>query len=349
VRRLLENGANTSFVHSFLDETVPAEDVARGPFEGADSIDRHPFIPAPPKLYGSRRTNSAGTDLSQVPVHERIAKAIADFDKARPIKASALVNGKEMGGKAEDVTSPANRSRVVGTVAEASEEAIGSAFTIAAKAQGDWDRRGGVERGAILRDMADALEGETDRLLALMAREAGKTLPDGIAEVREAVDFLRYYAAEAEQKFAAPDRLPGPAGETNHLGLKGRGTIVCISPWNFPLAIFTGQVAAALAADLKTKLEVAKIGSLCSPSSVRCCPARIASVDHEECENSVVMTDTMSLCWATERQLKGRTEMRHRLVIVVNSVKLTHDKFCLYNLNGFRVAAVQSGCGTMRM
>lgn len=248
VRRLLENGANTSFVHSFLDETVPAEDVARGPFEGADSIDRHPFIPAPPKLYGSRRTNSAGTDLSQVPVRKRIAKAIADFDKARPIKASALVNGKELGGKAEDVTSPADRSRVVGTVAEASEEAIDSAFAIAAKAQGDWDRRGGVERGSILRDMADALEGETDRLLALMAREAGKTLPDGIAEVREAVDFLRYYAAEAEQKFAAPDRLPGPAGETNHLGLKGRGTIVCISPWNFPLAIFTGQVSAALAA-----------------------------------------------------------------------------------------------------
>ncbi|HAQ33850.1 MAG: bifunctional proline dehydrogenase/L-glutamate gamma-semialdehyde dehydrogenase [Maricaulis sp.] len=248
VRRLLENGANTSFVHSFLDETVPAEDVARGPFEGADTIDRHPFIPAPLKLYGSRRRNSAGVDLSQIPVRERLAKAQAAFDKARPIQASAIVSGRDLGGKGEDVTSPADRSRVIGTVAEASMDAIDKAFAAAAKAQGEWDRRGGAERGAILRDMADALEGETDRLLALMAREAGKTLPDGVAEVREAVDFLRYYAAEAEQKFAAPDRLPGPAGETNHLGLKGRGTIVCISPWNFPLAIFTGQVSAALAA-----------------------------------------------------------------------------------------------------
>jgi RHH-type proline utilization regulon transcriptional repressor/proline dehydrogenase/delta 1-pyrroline-5-carboxylate dehydrogenase len=96
--------------------------------------------------------------------------------------------------------------------------------------------------------MADALEANTDRLLALMARETGKTLLDGVAEVREAVDFLRYYAVEAETKFAGLVRLPGPAGETNHLELRGRGVFVCISPWNFPLAIFTGQLAAALAA-----------------------------------------------------------------------------------------------------
>ena len=106
------------------------------------------------------------------------------------------------------------------------------------------DGKGGPARAAILRKMADALEAETPRFMAILTREAGKTLGDGVAEVREAVDFLRYYAAEAETKFGHADRLPGPAGETNHLELAGKGVFTCISPWNFPLAIFTGQLAA---------------------------------------------------------------------------------------------------------
>jgi RHH-type proline utilization regulon transcriptional repressor/proline dehydrogenase/delta 1-pyrroline-5-carboxylate dehydrogenase len=237
VRRLLENGANTSFVHSFLDAAVPAEDVARGPFEKSEGLDRHPQIATPPKLYGDSRNNSAGVDLSQTSVRERLSGAQSDLDIAFPLS-----------GDGEAVTSPVERARVLGHVAETSMEQIDAAFASAGAAQPDWDARGGEGRGAILRAMADALEADTDRLIALMAREAGKTLQDGVDEVREAVDFLRYYAAEAEKLFGPPERMPGPAGETNHLGLKGRGVFVCISPWNFPLAIFTGQLAAALAA-----------------------------------------------------------------------------------------------------
>ncbi len=248
VRRLLENGANTSFVHSFLDEDVPAEDVARGPFEKAEGIDRHPSIPAPMALYGEERRNSMGFDLSQIAVQNDFAAALDALDAAGPIEATPLIAGAEITGRAQDVTSPVDRSRRIGTVIEAESSDVDRAFAAAAEAQPEWDARGGVARGAILRAMGDAMEAQTLRLVALMSREAGKTLDDGIAEVREAVDFCRYYAAQAEREFDSEVRLPGPAGETNHLGLQGRGVFVCISPWNFPLAIFAGQLAAALAA-----------------------------------------------------------------------------------------------------
>tara|TARA_R110000868_G_scaffold2384_10_gene17785 strand:+ start:10121 stop:13264 length:3144 start_codon:yes stop_codon:yes gene_type:complete len=254
VRRLLENGANTSFVYSFLDPDVPAEDVARGPFEAAGDIDRHAGISKPADLYGEERTNSAGIDLTQASVRARLDRAVEKLDAAGPILAAPLVGGLPLlggilrSGQEMPVTSPVDRSRVVGTVLEATLEDVDAAFEAAVASQWIWDGRGGRHRGAILRKMADALEKDADRFLALMAREAGKTFADGVAEVREAADFCRYYAAQAEREFEAPVRLPGPAGETNHLGLKGRGVFVCVSPWNFPLAIFTGQVAAALAA-----------------------------------------------------------------------------------------------------
>lgn len=248
VRRLLENGANTSFVHSFLDPDVPAADVARGPFEGADSMDRHPFIPAPPRLYGPHRNNSAGVDLAQKAVRERLAAAQANFDKAMPHACGPIVSGKVQGGTAREQADPAREDVIVSKVTEADERIVDAAFAAADKAFEAWDRQGGPARAAILRKLADALEAETDRFIAILSREAGKTLNDGVAEVREAVDFLRYYAAEAEAKFGHASRLPGPAGETNHLELGGRGVFACISPWNFPLAIFVGQLAAALAA-----------------------------------------------------------------------------------------------------
>ena len=254
VRRLLENGANTSFVHSFLDPDVPAEDVASGPFGARTPSARHPAIATPMELYGEERANSAGIDLSQSAVRARIARAVEALDAAGPIISAPLIGGiARLGGAARagqelPVTSPVDRSRIVGTVLEATTEDIDAAFELAVAAQRIWDARGGKVRGRILRQMADALEADGDRFLALMAREAGKTLADGVAELREAADFCRYYAAQAEREFDAPVRLPGPAGETNHLGLKGRGVFVCISPWNFPLAIFTGQLAAALAA-----------------------------------------------------------------------------------------------------
>ncbi|WP_429911964.1 bifunctional proline dehydrogenase/L-glutamate gamma-semialdehyde dehydrogenase PutA [Glycocaulis sp.] len=248
VRRLLENGANTSFVHSFLDPDVPAADVARGPFEGADSMDRHPFIPAPPRLYGPHRDNSAGVDLSQKGVRTMLADAQISFDKAMPYACGPIISGKVKIGEAREQASPADSSVIVSKVVEADEAMVDAAFTAAHKAFDAWDRQGGAARAMILRKIADVLEADTDRFMAILTREAGKTLNDGVAEVREAVDFLRYYAAEAETKFSHADRLPGPAGETNHMELAGKGVFACISPWNFPLAIFVGQVAAALAA-----------------------------------------------------------------------------------------------------
>ena len=248
VRRLLENGANTSFVHSFLDPDVPVEDVARGPFEKAIDIKRHPSIPAPMALYGDDRMNSTGTDLSQTAVCERVASAVKALHASLPISATAMIGDTASTGPAQAITNPADRSAIIGHIVEASITDVDTAFKLAESAQPSWDQSGGIARGAILRAMADAMETDTDRLIALMALEAGKTLEDGIAEVREAVDFCRYYAAQAEREFNEDTRLPGPAGETNHLGLKGRGVFVCISPWNFPLAIFAGQVAAALAA-----------------------------------------------------------------------------------------------------
>ncbi|QNL19469.1 bifunctional proline dehydrogenase/L-glutamate gamma-semialdehyde dehydrogenase PutA [Hyphobacterium sp. CCMP332] len=248
VRRLLENGANTSFVHSFLDKGVPAEDVASGPFDQADIIDRHPFIPMPPRLYGEQRVNSAGVDLSQALVRGRLARAQAELDEKLPLAAGPIVNGKMYENEPFKHASPINQHEIVSIISNADDEMIETAFEAAEDAHRRWDKLGGPARAEILRAMGDALEADTDRLIAIMTREGGKTLADGVAEVREAVDFCRYYANEAETKFAGPVRLPGPAGETNHLELHGRGVFVCISPWNFPLAIFTGQLAAALAA-----------------------------------------------------------------------------------------------------
>ncbi|MDZ4759773.1 MAG: bifunctional proline dehydrogenase/L-glutamate gamma-semialdehyde dehydrogenase PutA [Alphaproteobacteria bacterium] len=251
VRRLLENGANTSFVHSFLDDDVPAETIAADPFDLlAAAPGPHPRIPSPPDLYGPGRINSRGHDLSETSTRDRFEAAVAKLDAGGEIVAGPLVNGEQTsaGDEATLVRAPANHSRIVGRVTDATEADIEAAFASAAASQPEWNAWGGPARGAILRRMADALEADTDRLIALLAREGAKTFDDGVSELREAVDFCRYYALEAETKFAGLEAMPGPAGETNGLELMGRGVFVCISPWNFPLAIFTGQIAAALAA-----------------------------------------------------------------------------------------------------
>ncbi len=249
VRRLLENGANTSFVHSFLDEDVPAERIAADPYAMlAAAPARHPRIPPPPMIYGPSRRNSQGLDLSQAQVRGALEAAVAALDGAGPIVCGPIVSGRAARGGDDVVSAPAKLDLAVGRVASATPEDVANAFEAAAAFQPEWNATGGGRRAAILRAMADALEGEAHRLIALLAREGGKTFDDGVSEVREAADFCRYYAAEAEAKFAAPEPLPGPAGETNALELMGRGVFVCISPWNFPLAIFTGQIAAALAA-----------------------------------------------------------------------------------------------------
>jgi RHH-type proline utilization regulon transcriptional repressor/proline dehydrogenase/delta 1-pyrroline-5-carboxylate dehydrogenase len=167
---------------------------------------------------------------------------------AKPLKAEALISGKPgKGGPTRAITSPHDRNVTVGEVAEVDDKAIALALADAAKANPTWDGAGGAARAAILEKAADLYEAHTARFMALLIREAGKTLDNAQADLREAVDFLRYYAERARQEFETPQRLPGPTGEANEIALHGRGVFACISPWNFPLAIFTGQVAAGLA------------------------------------------------------------------------------------------------------
>ena len=247
VRRLLENGANTSFVHRFLDEDVPPEEVAQSPFT-LDQITRHPSIAKPVDLFGDERPNSMGLDLSQDKVREHISAQSYSAIAAKPLSSAKLPKrqGKIGQGKV-DILSPVTGERL-GTVQSASPEDVTAASTAAFAAFPKWNAQGGAARGKILRAIGDILEEHMDEFVTLMSREAGKTLVDCVAEVREAVDFCRFYGAEAERLFAGWAKMPGPAGETNELANTGRGVFVCISPWNFPLAIFTGQITAALAA-----------------------------------------------------------------------------------------------------
>jgi RHH-type proline utilization regulon transcriptional repressor/proline dehydrogenase/delta 1-pyrroline-5-carboxylate dehydrogenase len=261
VRRLLENGANTSFVHALLDERVPPETVVVDPIADVEAVGPGPHrkIPLPAQIYGDR-LNSAGIDLSVTEERARLVQAITTLP---PINA-----GPEGASGFEVVRNPATHEQI-GTTGEAKTAQIDAAFTAARQAQRGWDAAGGIERAKVLRAMADALEQNRDRLIAICTREAGKTLNDGIAEVREAADFCRYYARLAETKFAGPEVLKGPVGETNTLELRGRGVFVSISPWNFPLAIFTGQIAAALAAGNAVIAKPAEQTPLIAAEAVR--------------------------------------------------------------------------------
>lgn len=249
VRRLLENGANSSFVNRFMDADVPVEEVAGDPIEALEAAPalRHTLIPTPAGIYGPDRMNSKGCNLMNRTEFEPLLKAL-DERKGHSYAAASIVGGMDVGGDAVNVTSPTDTSVVVGTARNARAEDIETACSRAAAAQPDWNGLGGKERAAILRKVGDLIEEDRDVFTDMLVREAGKTLGDCIAEIREAVDFCRYYANQAEKQFGDPIRLPGPTGEQNELYLSGRGTFLCIAPWNFPLAIFAGQVAAALAA-----------------------------------------------------------------------------------------------------
>ncbi|MEL6324001.1 MAG: bifunctional proline dehydrogenase/L-glutamate gamma-semialdehyde dehydrogenase PutA, partial [Pseudomonadota bacterium] len=270
VRRLLENGANTSFVHSFLDPDVPVEDVVQDPISRVEvGPRRHPRIPTPPRLYGPSRRNSTGYDLSIRATRTTIDQAVSALTKGPSLAGGPIISGKSITANGEPVVCPYNTAETIGTVRNATIDEVDRAVRAAKAYQNTWDARPASERAYILRDMADALETAMPRLIAIMARETGKTLTDGVAEVREAVDFCRYYAMQAEELFGAPTRLPGPAGETNHHSLHGRGVFACISPWNFPLAIFTGQIVAALAAGNTVIAKPAEQSPLIAAEAVR--------------------------------------------------------------------------------
>ena len=244
VRRLLENGANTSFVNRILDQDVPLENLIEDPVRLLSRLEpkRHPRIPLPAELYGPERRNARGIDLRDPAVLDdlagRLERAFEAGFQARP----GIGEGE---GEARAVLDPADRAFAVGSVIESEPATIAVAVRQAQSGFAAWERTPLDERVACLHRAADLYEANAAELIAWCVREAGKTLPDAVAEVREAVDFLRYYAMEGLAK-AAPRELPGPTGEGNRLALHGRGVFVAISPWNFPLAIFTGQIAAAL-------------------------------------------------------------------------------------------------------
>jgi RHH-type proline utilization regulon transcriptional repressor/proline dehydrogenase/delta 1-pyrroline-5-carboxylate dehydrogenase len=250
VRRLLENGANSSFVSAVGDPSVPVDKLierAVGALSGG-ALARHPRIPLPAALYAPERRNSAGLEFGCAAEREGLATAVARF--ALPaVEAHPLVDGAARpDGPPRDLVSPVDGVTVVGTVVEAGEATARAAVEAARLGFPAWNAAGPTSRAAALERAADFLESRRDRFIALAAMEAGKTLADGIAEVREAADFCRYYAARARETLAPEQVMPGPTGEDDRLHHRGRGVFVAISPWNFPLAIFLGQVSAALVA-----------------------------------------------------------------------------------------------------
>jgi RHH-type proline utilization regulon transcriptional repressor/proline dehydrogenase/delta 1-pyrroline-5-carboxylate dehydrogenase len=248
VRRLLENGANTSFVNRFMDEQVAVNEIVRDPVAELERLESYanPGLPDPAALFRDRR-NSRGLDFGNPRELGNLSAGIA-ARRATTHTAAAMIDGATSPEDGYPVTNPADRRDEVGRVRDATPAEIGAAFEICARAQPAWNSLGGDARAAILEKAADLLEERRTDFYGLLVREAGKTLPDAVAEVREGVDFCRYYALKARDLFAAPNRLVGPTGESNELSLHGRGVFACISPWNFPLAIFAGQVTAALAA-----------------------------------------------------------------------------------------------------
>ncbi len=248
VRRLLENGANTSFVNRLADDEAPIADIIADPVEQVEAMNPkpHPRIPLPVDLFADRK-NSRGLLLSDParsePFLKDIARALGNGIAAQPI-----VDGELLNGRPEPIFDPADRRRQAGTVVTATPAHALKALESARAAQWSWDAMGGVKRAAILDRAADLFERDMALLVGLCVREAGKTVANGLSDVREAVDFLRYYAMLARSEFEGATALAGPTGERNELSLHGRGTFACISPWNFPVAIFTGQIAGALAA-----------------------------------------------------------------------------------------------------
>jgi RHH-type proline utilization regulon transcriptional repressor/proline dehydrogenase/delta 1-pyrroline-5-carboxylate dehydrogenase len=245
VRRLLENGANSSFVNRIADEQVSVDDLVRDPVAELEALTpkRNPKIVLPNALFGVGRRNSAGVDLSDPLVREPL------IERLKGLEARSWVARPGLGkGEARPIVSPQDHRVTVGTTFEATAAEVDRMVRAAHAAQVGWDALGGEARARMLERAADLYEAHAEEFFSLCTREAGKTLIDGVLEVREAVDFLRFYASEARRQFTRPLPLPGPTGEQNELRLHGRGVIAAISPWNFPLAIFTGLVSAPLAA-----------------------------------------------------------------------------------------------------
>ncbi|MBD8125005.1 trifunctional transcriptional regulator/proline dehydrogenase/L-glutamate gamma-semialdehyde dehydrogenase [Pantoea agglomerans] len=242
VRRLLENGANTSFVNRIADTSLPIDELVADPVSAVEKLGTsegaiglpHPKIPLPRDLYGDNRVNSAGLDMANEHRLASLSSALLS-SAAQPCLAEPMIDGEAGAGELRDILNPAAPGDRVGQVREATEQEVSVALDAAVNSGPIWFATPPQERAAILERAAQIMEGQMQQLLGILVREAGKTYNNAIAEVREAVDFLYYYAGMVRDDFDNETHRP-------------LGPVVCISPWNFPLAIFTGQIAAALAA-----------------------------------------------------------------------------------------------------
>ena len=270
VRRLLENGANTSFVNRLSNDRAPLEEMIANPVTRlmAATPKRNPRIPKPESIFPGR-VNSRGLVLNDPVSSSRILSAMQRAFDGTPHAAYPIVGGVERVRPATLVRDPADHARQIGMAGEAADEDVRAALDSAAAAQAPWDRRGGADRAAILERAAELFEEQRALLMALIVREAGRTVPNALSEWREAVDFLRYYAMQARAHFEHAAALPGVTGENNGLSLRGRGVFACIAPWNFPLSIFTGQVAGALAAGNSVLAKPAEQTPLIGAAAVR--------------------------------------------------------------------------------
>ena len=250
VRRLLENGANVSFINRIADREIPLSELVADPVDAVERDKggaRHPRIPVPPDLFRPERKNSRGFNFADGADQAALLDSLSRARK-REWVVTPVVDGESLRGTSRTICNPADTNERIGRVWDATPGIASRALAVRAEAFPAWRRSRATTRAGILEKAADLVEERLPELAALCVLEAGKCLRDAHDDAREAVDFLRYYAACCRRLMADRTDLPGPAGESNSLQLCGRGVFVCISPWNFPAAIFTGQVAAALAA-----------------------------------------------------------------------------------------------------
>ncbi|MBA3536171.1 MAG: bifunctional proline dehydrogenase/L-glutamate gamma-semialdehyde dehydrogenase PutA [Tatlockia sp.] len=248
VRRLLENGANSSFVNRIVDEKAPISTLVEDPVSKANYVlsKINHNIPLPASIFLPERKNSIGFDFSDREAVAKLQQLYETMDLGHWQSKPLLAGGKQGGEVDRSVSSPQKPERPIGRVNEATLQDIDLALSAAQQAFSDWSRKPVEDRAACIERIANLLEENMPEILAMACLEAGKTWSDGVSEIREAVDFCRYYAMMAEKLMSKPMSLLGYTGEVNELSLHGRGIVLCISPWNFPLAIFTGQVVAAL-------------------------------------------------------------------------------------------------------
>lgn len=328
VRRLLENGANTSFVNRIADTSMALETLIADPISGVEALAKvewsmgapHPRIPLPRQLYGQERKNSSGLDLSNEHRLASLSSALLSH-AAQPWYAEPMIEGESEASEQKPVVNPADVHDVVGYVCDASTADVELALAAAVRAGTIWFATPATERAAILNRAASLMEGQLQSLLGLLVREAGKSFNNAIAEVREAVDFLRYYASQVRDTFANDTYRP-------------LGPVVCISPWNFPLAIFTGQISAALAAGNSVLAKPAEQTPLIAAQAVRILheagvPTGVlqllpgqgetigAALVNDERVRGVVFTGSTAVAKILQRSIAGRLDPQGRLTPLI--------------------------------